>query len=90
MDEALPGAEVGDGPAVLAGAELGAIVGHHALQPHQPRSARSWATQRANCDVQRTEGLRGVVCSSAQVYSEPTSTAVYGQTVPLVPERRPT
>ena len=37
-----------------------------------------------------TAGLRGVVCSSAQANSEAISIAVYCQTVPLVPESRPT
>ena len=50
---------------------------------------RSLATFFARRDVHLAEGLRGVVCSSAQVDAEPTSIAVYCHTVPLTPESLP-
>ncbi len=53
----------------------------------QPRAERSEATRRASCEVHFADGLRGVTCSSAQ--AEAMSIAVYCQTLPFEPVRRP-
>jgi hypothetical protein len=56
----------------------------------QPWARRSAATRRASALVRRADGLSGVVASSAQTYDDARSIAVYCQTRPLVPVRRPT
>jgi hypothetical protein len=56
----------------------------------QPAAASSEATRRTSAEQCRTRGLRGEACSSAQAKLERTSIAVYCQTAPFVPERRPT
>jgi len=56
----------------------------------QPAAASSDATLVTSVVQCRAAGLRGVVCSSAQAKPEPMSIAVYCQTVPFVPESRPT
>jgi hypothetical protein len=56
----------------------------------QPWIARSTATRWARALVRFADGFNGVVASSAQVYEEARSIAVYCQTRPVVPDRRPT
>ena len=55
----------------------------------QPFLERSLATLLARRKVHLAEGLRLVVWSSAHVEAEPTSIAVYCQTVPFVPVSLP-
>jgi hypothetical protein len=55
----------------------------------QPAAASSAATRCNSSRVWRERGLRSLLCS-AQQKAEATSMAVYCQTVPLVPDSRPT
>ena len=56
----------------------------------QPARASSEATRRASAEQCSARGLRDEACSSAQAKPEETSIAVYCQTAPFVPDRRPT
>ena len=56
----------------------------------QPAWASSRATRSTRVEQCLAIGLRALVCSSAHAKPEATSIAVYCQTVPFVPERRPT
>jgi hypothetical protein len=73
----------------LVGAKLGAVVADQRLQPPAGRSKLA-GTRRTSAEQCFAAGFFGLVCSSAQAKLEATSIAVYCQTLPLVPESRPT